>query len=154
MGVGKSTISKALQRTFAMDVVEMDEVIAKRNGMSISEIFELHGEEYFREQETELLRESRNKKNIIGVPMRQVNVDEMKKSGRVVLLTASPETILEHVKHSHDRPLLENNKNVEYIAELMEKRKSAYESAADIVISTDGKSVYDICEEIITKVNE
>ena len=82
------------------------------------------------------------------------NVDEMKKSGRVVLLTASPETILEHVKHSHDRPLLENNKNVEYIAELMEKRKSAYESAADIVISTDGKSVYDICEEIITKVNE
>ena len=36
----------------------------------------------------------------------------------------------------------------------MEKRKSAYESAADIVISTDGKSVYDICEEIITKVNE
>lgn len=86
--------------------------------------------------------------------MRQVNVDEMKKSGRVVLLTASPEAILEHVKHSHDRPLLENNKNVEYIAELMEKRKSAYESAADVVISTDGKSVYDICEEIITKVNE
>ncbi len=159
MGVGKSTVSKALQRTFAMDVVEMDEIIAKRNGMSISEIFELHGEEYFRNEETELLRESRAKKNMIvscggGVPMRQVNVDEMKKSGKVVLLTASPETILEHVKHSHDRPLLENNKNVEYIAELMDKRKSAYEAAADIVISTDGKSVYDICEEIITKVNE
>lgn len=159
MGVGKSTVSKALQRTFAMDVVEMDEIIAKRNGMSISEIFELHGEEYFRNEETELLRESRAKKNMIvscggGVPMRQVNVDEMKKSGKVVLLTASPETILEHVKHSHDRPLLENNKNVEYIAELMDKRKNAYEVAADIVISTDGKSVYDICEEIITKVNE
>lgn len=159
MGVGKSTVSKALQRTFAMDVVEMDEIIAKRNGMSISEIFELHGEEYFRNEETELLRESRAKKNMIvscggGVPMRQVNVDEMKKSGKVVLLTASPETILEHVKHSHDRPLLENNKNVEYIAELMDKRKNAYEAAADIVVPTDGKSVYDICEEIITKVNE
>ena len=82
MGVGKSTVSKALQRTFAMDVVEMDEIIAKRNGMSISEIFELHGEEYFRNEETELLRESRAKKNMIvscggGVPMRQVNVDEM-----------------------------------------------------------------------------
>lgn len=38
MGVGKSTVSKALQRMFAMDVVEMDEIIAKRNGMSISEI--------------------------------------------------------------------------------------------------------------------
>lgn len=159
MGVGKSTVSKALQRMFAMDVVEMDEVIAKRNGMSISEIFELHGEEYFRNEETELLRECREKKNMIvscggGVPMRQVNVDEMKKSGKVVLLTASPETILEHVKHSHDRPLLENNKNVDYIAELMEKRREAYEAAADIVIATDGKSAYDICEEIITKVNE
>lgn len=159
MGVGKSTVSKALQRMFAMDVVEMDEIIAKRNGMSISEIFELHGEEYFRNEETELLRESREKKNMIvscggGVPMRQVNVDEMKKSGKVVLLTANPETILEHVKHSHDRPLLENNKNVDYIAELMEKRREAYEAAADIVIATDGKSVYDICEEIITKVNE
>ena len=105
------------------------------------------------------MRESRSKKNLIvscggGVPMRQVNVDEMKKSGKVVLLTATPETILEHVKHSHDRPLLENNKNVAYIAELMEKRRSAYEAAANIIISTDGKSVYDICEEIITKVNQ
>ena len=132
MGVGKSTVSKALQRMFAMDVVEMDEVIAKRNGMSIAEIFELHGEEYFRNEETELLRESREKKNMI---------------------VSCPETILEHVKHSHDRPLLENNKNVDYIAELMEKRREAYEAAADLVIATDGKSVYDICEEIITKVN-
>ena len=159
MGVGKSTVSKALQRMFAMDVVEMDEIIAKRNGMSIPEIFELHGEEYFRNEETAFLRESREKKNMIvscggGVPMRQVNVDEMKKSGKVVLLTANPETILEHVKHSHDRPLLENNKNVDYIAELMEKRREAYEAAADIVIATDGKSVDDICEEIITKVND
>ena len=71
-----------------------------------------------------------------------------------MLLIAKPETMLEHVKHSHDRPLLENNKNVDYIAELLEKRREAYEAAADIVIATDGKSVYDICEEIITKVNE
>lgn len=62
MGVGKSTVSKALQRMFAMDVVEMDEIIAKRNGMSISEIFELHGEEYFRNEETAFLpRKSRKK---------------------------------------------------------------------------------------------
>ena len=159
MGVGKSTISSALESTFAMDVIEMDEIIAKQNGMSISEIFELHGEEYFRNEETELLRESRSKKNMIvscggGVPMREVNVQEMKKSGKVVLLTAKPETILERVKGNHDRPLLENNKNVDYITELMEKRRPAYEAAADIVISTDGKTAYEICEEIITKVNE
>ena len=57
MGVGKSTVSNALQNTFAMDVVEMDEMIAKKNNMSISEIFDLHGEAYFRNEETNLLKE-------------------------------------------------------------------------------------------------
>ena len=159
MGAGKSTISSYLRDMFAMDVVEMDQVIAEKEGMSISDIFEMYGEEYFRDAETNLLIEMQSQTNVViscggGVPMRERNVVEMKKNGKVVLLTAKPETILDRVKDNHDRPLLENNKNVEYIAELMEKRKSAYESAADIVISTDGKSVYDICEEIITKVNE
>ena len=58
-----------------------------------------------------------------GVPLREQNVVEMKKNGRVVLLTASPETILERVKDSHERPLLENNKNTEFIAGLMEARR-------------------------------
>ena len=84
-----------------------------------------------------------------GVPMRERNVKEMKKNGRVVLLTASPETILGRVKDSHDRPVIENNKNVEFIGELMEKRREKYQAAADIVIKTDNKSVMDICEEII-----
>lgn len=84
--------------------------------------------------------------------MRQVNVDEMKKSGKVVLLTASPDTILERVRSSHDRPLLENNKTIEHITKLMEAREPAYQKAADIVINTDGKSAYEICEEIIAKI--
>ena len=46
--------------------------------------------------------------------MRERNVVEMKKNGRVVLLTAKPETILNRVKDNHDRPLLEGNKNVDY----------------------------------------
>ena len=49
--------------------------------------------------------------------MRERNVVEMKKNGRVVLLTAKPETILNRVKDNHDRPLLEGNKNVDYIAD-------------------------------------
>ena len=154
MGAGKSTISSTLHDIFAMDVVEMDQVISERNNMSISEIFDTYGEEYFRNEETNLLIESRDKKNMIfscggGVPMREVNVREMKKSGKIILLTASPETILSRVKESHDRPLLENNKNVGFIAELMEKRRSKYEAAADIIINTDGKNAYEICEEII-----
>ena len=159
MGVGKSTVSNALQNTFAMDVVEMDEMIAKKNNMSISEIFDLHGEAYFRNEETNLLKEVRNEKNKIvscggGVAMREINVQEMRKSGKVILLTAKPETILERVKENHDRPLLENNKTVEYVSELMEKRRPAYEAAADIVIATDGKSANEICEEIIAQVKK
>ena len=159
MGVGKSTVSNALQNTFAMDVLEMDEMIAKKNNMSISEIFDLHGEAYFRNEETNLLKEVGNEKNKIvscggGVAMREVNVQEMRKSGKIILLTAKPETILERVKENHDRPLLENNKTVEYVSELMEKRRPAYETAADIVIATDGKSANEICEEIIAQVKK
>lgn len=86
--------------------------------------------------------------------MREVNVREMKKNGKVILLTAKPETILERVKDSHDRPLLENNKNVDYIANLMEQRWEKYQAAADIIIETDGKSAFEICEEIIAKARQ
>ena len=159
MGAGKSTISDYLKNVLAMDVVEMDQCIVERQGMSISDIFETYGEEYFRELETNLLIEMQSRSNVVvscggGVPMRERNVAEMKKNGRVVLLTAKPETILERVKDNHDRPLLENNKNVSFIADLLEKRRAKYEAAADIVIQTDGKSELEICEELIHRLRE
>ena len=156
MGAGKSTISEYMHTLFAMDVVEMDEVISRREGMSISDIFEVHGEEYFRNAETNLLIEMQSRSNVIiscggGVPMRENNVREMKKNGRVVLLTAEPETILDRVKDNHDRPLLENNKTVGFIQDLMEKRRAKYEAAADIIVQTDGKTELEICNEMIEK---
>ena len=159
MGAGKSTISNYLRNMFAMEVVEMDQVIAEKEGMSIPDIFEVYGEEYFRDAETNLLIEMQSKSNVViscggGVPMRERNVVEMKKNGKVVLLTAKPETILDRVKDNHDRPLLENNKNVPFIADLMEKHREKYEAAADIIIQTDGKSKLEICEEIIQKLLE
>lgn len=159
MGAGKSTISDYLKNVLAMDVVEMDQCIVERQGMSISDIFETYGEEYFRELETNLLIEMQSRSNVVvscggGVPMRDRNVAEMKKNGRVVLLTAKPETILERVKDNHDRPLLENNKNVSFIADLLEKRRAKYEAAADIVVETDGKSELEICEELIHRLRE
>lgn len=159
MGTGKSTIAEFLKNTLNMEVVEMDQLIATREGISISKIFEIHGEEYFRDLETNLLIEMQSKSNVViscggGTPMRERNVAEMKKNGKVVLLTAKPETILERVKDNHDRPLLENNKNVSYIEELLEKRRPKYEAAADFVIETDQKSAAEICEEIIQKLRE
>lgn len=159
MGSGKSTISDCLSDMFAMETVEMDRIISEREGMSISDIFAVHGEEYFRNLETGLLVELQKKKNVVvscggGTPMRENNVEEMKKGGKVVLLTASPETIYHRVKDSHDRPLLENNKNVPFISELMEQRRKKYEAAADIIIETDGKGKVEICEEIVQKLLE
>ena len=156
MGTGKSTVSELLKRRFAMEVVEMDQIIEERQEMSISDIFATYGEEYFRDLETNLLIEMQSQKNMViscggGVPMRERNVVEMKKNGRVVLLTAKPETILNRVKNNHNRPLLEGNKNVDFIADLMEKRREKYQTAADIVIETDGKSGLEICEELVKK---
>lgn len=159
MGAGKTTISNTLKHIFAMDVIEMDQIIAEREGMSISEIFETYGEQYFRDAETNLLIELQNRKNVViscggGTPLREANVAEMKKNGKVILLTADPETILERVKDSHDRPVIENNKNIPFITELMEQRRPKYEAAADIIIHTDGKNEYEICEEIIMRALE
>ena len=159
MGAGKSTISDFLRTVFAMEVVEMDQIIAEREGMSISDIFETYGEEYFRNLETELLIEMQSRSNVViscggGVPMRERNVVEMKKNGRVVLLTASPETIYERVKDSDDRPVLKGRKNVDGIAELMEQRREKYEAAADIVVQTDHKTVLQVCEELVRRLSE
>lgn len=159
MGAGKTTISDYLSTMFAMEVVEMDQVIAEREGMSISDIFETYGEEYFRNLETNLLIEMQDKQNVIiscggGVAMRERNVKEMKKNGRVVLLKALPQTILDRVKDSDERPLLNGRKNVEAIGELMEARREKYEAASDIVVHTDNKTVLEICEELVQKLLE
>ena len=159
MGTGKSAIANCLSKMLPMETVEMDEVIAERARMSISDIFAVYGEEYFRNLETNLLVELQEKSNVIiscggGTPLRDNNVAEMKKNGREVLLTAKPETIYERIKNSHDRPLLENNKNISFISKLLEERKAKYEAAADVVIETDDKNKLQISEEIVGKLLE
>ena len=154
MGTGKTTISEYLKEAYGMDIIDMDQEIVDREKMSIPEIFAIHGEEWFRYLETNLLIELQQKKNTViscggGAALRERNVDEMKKNGRVVLLTASPEIIFERVKDSDDRPVLRGRKNVAGIAELMEQRRAKYEAAADLIISTDHKTVPAICEEMI-----
>ena len=165
MGAGKTSISEYLKTLFAASfafyivffsghTLTDEGLIAEREGMSIPDIFEVHGEQYFRDLETNLLIEMQSRKNVViscggGTPLRECNVVEMKKNGRVVLLTASPETIFDRVKDSHDRPVIENNKNVPFIADLMEKRRAKYEAAADIIINTDGKSLIEVCEELV-----
>ena len=156
MGAGKSTVAGELKDKLEMDRVEMDQMIVENRGMSISEIFDEFGEAYFRNLESNTLIELQKRKQTIGF-LRWWCCHERgkrrsyEKNGRVVLLTAKPETIYERVKDSDERPILNGNMNVEYISGLMEKRKERYEAVADVTVATDGKNVTQICEEIIAK---
>ena len=139
--------------------MEMDQKIVEEQGMAITEIFAKFGEQHFRNLETELIRSMQGKVPMVvscggGAVLRDENVALMKSCGKIVLLTATPEAIFDRVKDSMDRPVLNGNMNVEYIAELMEKRRPKYEAAADLVISTDMKNVREICEEILQKLEK
>ncbi|MDW2797955.1 shikimate kinase [Clostridium boliviensis] len=154
MGAGKSTVSQYLKDMLGMNEVDVDTRIVQDQKMPIKEIFARYGEEYFRNCESSAIVNLKDCRQTIiscggGAVIREENVVNLKKNSRIVLLTASPETILERVKDSDERPILNGNMNVEYIKELMEKRASIYRKAADIIIETDGKDISGICEELI-----
>lgn len=158
MGTGKSTILNYIHKKCGFEKIEMDEQIVREQGMSISDIFEKKGEEYFRNLETNLVKRISGMDEIVvscggGTVMRQCNVEEMKKEGTIILLTATPLTVYERVKNSHNRPLLEQNMNPEYIGKLMEARRQKYEAAADLIVHTDGRSAEEISGEIMDRLN-
>lgn len=157
MGTGKSTIADKLKQILNVEQIEMDALIAQEAGMSIPDIFEKFGEEHFRDLETDMLEKFKEKKPVIvscggGAVLRDENIEIMRGQGKIVLLTATPQTVFERVRNSKNRPVLNGNMNVEYISGLMEKRRERYEMAADIVVVTDDKTVEEICEEILEKV--
>ncbi len=158
MGCGKSTNARYLSKITGAKQMEMDQEIVKDQGMAITDIFAKFGEACFRDLETNLIRSMKEKAPMVvscggGAVLREENVALMKECGKIVLLTADPKTIYDRVKDSNDRPVLNGNMNVEYISELMEKRRPRYEAAADLVVSTDMKNVREICEEILDKCN-
>ncbi len=159
MGVGKTTVSRKLQQLVQLDEIDMDATIVKENGMSISDMFEQFGEAYFREKETELLLRLAGYAPAVvscggGCVLRKENVEAMKACGTIVLLTATPQTVFRRVRYGKSRPILNGNMNVEFISELMEKRRSAYEGACDVVVSTDGKRPEEIAREILEQLKK
>ena len=156
MGSGKTAVANFFNEHYHMVTIDTDQLIVEKEGLSIQEIFSERGEAYFRSLEGALLEELSGMKltNAViscggGMAVNPENVVKMREIGFVVYLSASPETIYQRVREDKGRPLLKNNMNVEFIGDLLAKRKDFYERAADIRIKTDGKSVMEVCLEIL-----
>lgn len=156
MGTGKSTVSKQLSLLLGREEADTDQILEEREQRKVSDIFASFGEPYFREKETALVKEFEEKGGYVvscggGIVLREENVASMKRSGIIVWLTATPETVYERVRHSRSRPLLNGHMDVGYIAGLMEARDSFYRDAADLVVATDQRTPLEIAEEIVKK---
>lgn len=154
MGVGKTSTARILSKRLGVQELDTDHMIVEQEGMEISEIFEQRGEAAFRQLESELLnRLSKRSPCIIscggGMALRQENVRRMKQQGKILLLSATPETIYEHVKDSTNRPLLNGHMDVDYIAGLMAEREPKYAAAADLRVETTGMTPKLVAEKII-----
>ena len=159
MGSGKSTVSRFLSEMLHTTKIEMDELLVERAGKPITRIFEEDGEAVFRQMETELLREIGAGKPAIvscggGVVLRPENVEIMKRTGTILMLSAMPETIYSRVRHSTRRPILNGNMNVEFIAQLMAKRDPSYRAAADVTVSIDGKTSDVVARELVERIRK
>lgn len=152
MGSGKSTISQKLGKNLKKTVLDLDNIIAEKAGISINAIFETHGESYFRRLETEVLKEAMNRKGVIiscggGIVLKDENLDIMKENGIIIWLKVSPETTFKRTRMSDDRPLLKN-KSVEDIKKMMQAREEYYKKAAHFEMCADKKKIDDVIREI------
>ncbi len=155
MGTGKTEVGRELSRILGWKVIDVDEEIVRAKKMSINEIFGKFGEPVFRDIETEMIEEVSRNRNVIistggGAVLRQENVEILRRNGVVICLWAEPETILRRTSNNSERPLLQVDDPLARIRELLEYRRPFYEKA-DIMIDTEGKSPFNIAEEILER---
>ncbi len=152
MGSGKSLTSKKLAETLGWDMVSTDELIVKREGRAIADIFKDSGESYFRKIEKDIVFEVSQQSGIIvdcggGVVLDSENMANLKKNGTIFYLSASPEYIYQNIKDQTHRPLLRVDDPQAKIAELLGARQSYY-ARADVIIDAN-KPIDQIAEEIL-----
>ena len=159
MGVGKTTIGKIIAKKLKLNFVDMDNYIEKREGKSISKIFEEYGEQRFRELESESLKDLIKSDNIVistggGIVTTKENSDILKKEKIVIFLDANTQTILNNLyKEIDKRPLLSNSNNVEYtISNLLNERYEKYNSICDIKIDINEKNIEEVVSQILVNI--
>lgn len=146
MGSGKSTLGKQLAKKLSMTYVDMDLEIERNEAMSISEIFELHGEKYFRSLETEMLKSFRSKDTLVistggGAPCFNNNIDVINEVGDSVYLKV-PNTELRNrlIVGKATRPLIAKMNETELMAFVdasVQKREEFYAQCKHTVNSSN-----------------
>lgn len=158
MGTGKSAAGKIIAKKLGLRFVDVDAEIEREQGITINEIFERHGESFFRDIESaEISRLADAGPAVIatggGAVLREENIERLRKSGIIICLTAVPEVIFSRVGQSSNRPLLKTNDPMTKIKDMLKTRQPYY-NKADIIIETSSKTPLETAEEVIQKVRE
>ena len=155
MGSGKTTVGRRLAHELNQDFFDTDHEIIAKTGVTIDHIFDIEGEEGFRERESKILENLCQMSNIIlatggGIVILPKNRKILKNAGLVVYLSSSVDQLLRRTAKSKTRPLLENSTDREKtITELVEARDVYYREVAHVVVDTTGKRLHEIINIII-----
>ncbi len=153
MGAGKSTIGRLLASELGYNFRDSDRVIEERTGADIPWIFDMEGEEGFRERETAVLQELATELGMVvatggGIVLREQNRELMKSAGYVCYLTASIDQLVERTARDKKRPLLQVENPRQKIIDLLSLREPLYQSAADFIVNTDRRSPKAVAQDI------
>ncbi|MBL8042765.1 MAG: shikimate kinase [Nitrospira sp.] len=154
-GTGKSTVGKLLARKLGRTVVSTDAEIVRRANLSIPEIVKQFGWDHFRDLESAVCRDVAAQDQLIidtggGAILRPENVEALRKTGTLIWLTATVETITRRIGGDTQRPSLTGTKSfTEEIRDVLSERTPKYQAAATHVVPTDGVSTAQVVDRIL-----
>jgi shikimate kinase len=157
MGAGKSSVGRTLARMTGLRRFDTDEMIARRFGLTVPEIFEKHGEELFREAETDALRGLMGKRAAIvvtggGIVLRPENRRLLGELGTVIHLAAEEETLFARISRRSTRPLLRTENPRATVTELLRARLPLYREVANVEVDTTLLSHDEVARRILKSV--
>ena len=155
MGAGKSTLGISLSEKIQKPFVDLDSEIEKAAGKSITEIFDIDGEEQFRKMETKQLKQY--SESIVacggGIVLNNANRKFINENGIAILLLATMGELTQRLSASNNRPLLADDNMEEALTKLWMERLIDYLDTANFTIETDGKNPEQLTEEILAQIN-
>ncbi|MEH6669552.1 shikimate kinase AroK [Halopseudomonas sp.] len=159
MGAGKSTIGRLLAKELKYPFKDSDREIEARTGADIPWIFDVEGEEGFRQREEAMIAELVTEKGIVlatggGVVMREANRWALAGNGLVVYLRTSVDQQLQRTAKDRQRPLLLNADPERVLRDLMARRDPLYREIADIIIDTDQRGPKVVVNTIVARLLE